>query len=285
MSFASVIRLVERMVAFMCRKSKRETEIAAVPGQVQRLALFGPPLLLEGEDASAYDQLLARICAAVKPVDIIDEIFIADIVSLEWEVLRWRRLKWTLMQETGLKALEGFLVGELDYDLYSEHVADRLTEILRDNLPEEHADSAQTLARKCAQNERHAVDTINEVLASLKLDMGYILRGARARKAQEIVQDYLRREPDAVTLVHELLTSAGVSMDTFLANALREKIDVIERIDRLTTVAESRRNASLREIDRRRAVLGETLRRSVQEIEDSEFKVIEQTAAEGKNAA
>jgi hypothetical protein len=115
------------MVAFMSRKSKSETEIAAVPGQVQRLALFGPPLLLEGEDAAAYDQLLARICAAVKPVDIIDEIFIADVASLEWEVLRWRRLKWTLMQETGLKALENFLAGKLEYDLYSEHVADRLT--------------------------------------------------------------------------------------------------------------------------------------------------------------
>ena len=39
-------------------------------------------------------------------------------------------------------------------------------------------------------------------------------------------------------------------------------LEYIERIDRLTTIAESRRNSSLREIDRRRAVLGETLRRS-----------------------
>jgi hypothetical protein len=41
----------------------------------------------------------------------------------------------------------------------------------------------------------------------------------------------------------------------------------------------------LREIDRRRAVLGETLRRSVQEIEDAEFKVVETTPNKGKNAA
>lgn len=103
------------MVAFMSRKSESKTEIAAVPGQVQRLAVFGPPLLLEGEDAAAYDELLARVCAAVKPADIIDEMFIADIVALEWEVLRWRRLKWTLMQETGLEALKLFLV----YRLYA----------------------------------------------------------------------------------------------------------------------------------------------------------------------
>jgi len=63
------------LVAFVSRKSTSKTKIAAssVPGQAQRLLLFGPPLL-EGEDAAAYDQLLARICAAAKPVDIIDEI-------------------------------------------------------------------------------------------------------------------------------------------------------------------------------------------------------------------
>jgi hypothetical protein len=43
------------------------------------LKLFGEPQLLEGEDAAAYDELLARFRAAVKPVDIIEEMFIADV--------------------------------------------------------------------------------------------------------------------------------------------------------------------------------------------------------------
>jgi hypothetical protein len=47
------------------------------------------------QDGAAYDEL----CAAIKPADIIDEMFIDDIVSLEWEILRWRRLKRILMQE------------------------------------------------------------------------------------------------------------------------------------------------------------------------------------------
>jgi hypothetical protein len=99
------------------------------------------------------------------------------------------------------------------------------------------------------------------------------------------VQEYVRGEADAVTLVHELLSGAGVTMDTLVADALGQKLDLIERIDRLATIAESRRNASLREIDRRRAVLGETLRRSVQEIEDGEFKVIETAPAKQTDAA
>src|SRR5262245_62172146 len=112
-------------VTFMSRKIESKTEVAAaqVPGQMQRLSLFGPPLLLEGEDAEAYDELLARMCAAVKPVDVIDEMLIADIVALEWEVLRWRRLKRTLMREPGLKALKLFLIEQLEsnYALHREH--------------------------------------------------------------------------------------------------------------------------------------------------------------------
>ena len=272
-------------VAFVSRTNKSKTEIAApsVPERVQRLALFGPPPLIEGEDAAAYNQLLARVCAAVKPVDIIDEIFIADVVPSEWEVLRLRRLKWSLIRAPALEALADFLGENLDYDLYSEDFADDLAKILQDNLPEDQAEDAQTLAYKCARNEADAVDKVNEILDGIGLNMDQVLDDAKGRTAKELVQEYVRREPDAVTLVDGLLTDPGVSMDGFMARSLRNKLDDIERIDRLITTAESRRDASLREIERRRAFLGETLRRSVQEIEDGEFEVIEQTPAEGEN--
>jgi hypothetical protein len=149
-------------------------------------------------------------------------------------------------------------------------------------------DSARTLVRDYARNKQHAVDTINEVLAGINLDMGEIRYDARADKAQELVQDYLRRKLDAVTLVDELLTDAGMSMDSFMTKVLRDRIDDIERIDRLTAIAETRRNAALREIDRRRVVLGEALRRSVQGIEDDDFadgEVVLELPAEGENAA
>jgi hypothetical protein len=280
------------VVAFVSRKSKTKVGTISVLEEAQRLALFGPPLLLEGEDAAAYDEFLIRIRAALNPVDIIDDMFIADVVSLEWEVLRWRRLKLSLIRTRGLKALEGFLATKLEYDLYSEHFAADLTKILQENLPKDQADSAQTLACRCAQNEADAVDKVNEILSSIRRNMGLegsglerILDRAQAHKAEELVQEYVRGESDAITLVHELLSGAGVSMDALMAQALGEKIDHIERIDRLAAIAESRRNASLREIDRRRAVLGQTLRRRVQEIEDAEFKVIETTPANRENAA
>ena len=278
----------------MSRKSKSKTKIAvpSVSGQ----ALFGPPLLLEGEDAAAYDEFLARIRAAVNPVDIIDDMFIADVVSSEWEDLRWRRLKLNLIRTRGLKALESFLAKKPECDLYAEHFAADLTEILQDNLPEDEADSAQTLACRCAQNEADAVDKVNEILSSIRrnmgfegyaLDMNQILHRAQAHKAEELVQEYVRGGADAITLVHGLLSGAGVSMDALVADELQngDYLDYIERIDRLTTIAENRRNASLREIDRRRVVLGQALRRGVQEIEDAEFKVIQTTPSKRKDAA
>jgi len=269
------------LVAFVSRTNKRKTEIAApsVPGRAQRLALFGPPPLIEGEDGAAYDQLLVRICSAVKPIDIIDEIFIADVVPSEWEVLRLRRLKWSLIRAPALEALENLLGKNLGCDLYSQDFADDLAEILQHYLPEDQVNSAQTLAHECAQNEADAVDKVKKILRFGLRNMNQVLEDAKRRKAKELVQEYVRHEPDAVTLVHELLTDAGVSMDGLMADALAKKLDDIERIDRLISIAESRRNASLHEIERRRAVLGETLRRSVQEIEDGEFKVIETAPA------
>jgi hypothetical protein len=278
---ASMIRFVERAVAFVSKQSKSKTEIAApsVPSWAHRFALFGPPPLIAGEDAAAYDQLLARVCSAVKPVDIIEEIFIADLASLEWEVLRWRRLKSNLIQARGCKALQRFLIEQLEsnYALHEEHFQGYLAEILKNNLPEEQAHAAGRLATECARNDSDADDKLNKLLRGIGLDTNTVLDEARADKAKELVQDYVRREPNAVSLVDELLSNASMSIDTLTVDALGDEIDYIERIDRLTTIAESRRNASLHEIDRHRATLGEALRRSVQEIEDGEFEVIETT--------
>jgi hypothetical protein len=290
-----VIHSVEGVVAFVSRrsKSKPKTVERDIPGRAQLGALFGPPLLLEGEDAAAYDELLARVYAAVQPLNIIEEILINDFVFLEWEVLRWRRLKWSVMQATRRKALENFLVKQLEsnYALHEEHFKHYLAEILQNNLPEDQVDSAEMLAAECAPNTAAAGEKLNKLLRRIGLELSTVLRDAQVRRAEELVREYEQLEPDAVSLIDELLTGAGLSRDALLADALgktfnqAEKLDYIERLDRLTTTAESRRNASLHEIERHRAVLGEMLRRRVVEIEEDELKVIETTPAKRKNAA
>jgi hypothetical protein len=263
------------------KASSKSRSMTSAPAP--RLRLFGQPHLLEGEDGAAYDELFARVCAAVKPVDIIDEMFIADVVSLEWEVLRWSRLKLSLIRACSHAALEKFLREKLDFELYAEHYLEELAKLLQKKLPDDQAQHARTLVEKWARNESDAkVDAIVADIDWRTLDD--MSECARAHKAEELVQEYARHEPDTVTLVDELLHDAGVSIDTFMADALAERLDFIERIDRLTSIAESRRNPCLREIERRRPVLGEALRRAVPEIENGEFKVIETPSAKGKSA-
>ena len=109
-----------------------------------------------------------------------------------------------------------------------------------------------------------------------------LLAGAVTSFAEHVEENHaVRLQPDSILpkAALEFYDSTNVALTESSDN-----LDDIERIDRLTTIAEGRRNASLREIDRRRAPLGARLRQTVQEIEDAEFKVIEASAAKGKNA-
>ena len=60
---------------------------------LSRLNLFGPPPLLEGEDAAAYDELVARVFSAVRPTDFIDEIWARDLADVSWSLFRLRRIQ------------------------------------------------------------------------------------------------------------------------------------------------------------------------------------------------
>jgi hypothetical protein len=237
-----------------------------------RLRLFGEPLLLDGEDAAAYDEFLARTHAAVKPVDSIDEMLINDVAALEWEVLRWRRLKLGLIQATARRVLKDFLSANLDYELYKQQFADELTE----DLEEAGEAEAQALAHNCVvREETDAVAKVREILARDDRDLDIFKEDVRDEKVKELIEKFARGEPEAIRVIRECLAGAGKSVDSLIAGAVTEKLEHIERIDRLTTIAETRRNAALREIDRRRAILGETLRRAVQEIEHAEYELIE----------
>jgi len=278
---------VTKRADFRSKANSKTGAKASTLATVQPLALFGSPVLLAGEDDDAYHELLSRIRTAINPVDIIDEMFIADVVSLEWEVLRWRRLKWSLMRTRGLEALEQFLDKHLDYyDHYQKYFEQDLAEILQDNLAEDQSESdAQTLAHKCAHDEPDADDKVNQILArTTNPDIDDILKSARARKAEELAQEYLQRKPGAIKLIDKLLAGASSSIDALMVQVLPLELDKIERIDRLTMIAESRRNAMMREIDRRRVALGQALRRQVEEVE-GEFEVIEKAPLEAKSAA
>ncbi|HLH97209.1 MAG TPA: hypothetical protein VKW08_19025 [Xanthobacteraceae bacterium] len=103
---------------------------------------FGPAPLAEGEDAEAYDELLLRISAGVRPADILEEIWVRDVVDLTWEALRLRRLKAAVLTMSARTALAENLGKFMSYA------------------------EAQALARSWAAGEADAVAAVAERLAA-----------------------------------------------------------------------------------------------------------------------
>ena len=101
------------------------------------LSLFRPPQLLQNENLEEYAELLARITAAAKPLDAIEEIFVDDVTRLQWEILRWQRLKTNLIKIATSKALESFLPENIWFDLYRAEFEQYLTKRLAVGFPDD----------------------------------------------------------------------------------------------------------------------------------------------------
>lgn len=80
-------------------------------------------------------------------------------------------------------------------------------------------------------------------------------------------------DPAAIERVNDLLASAGMTMQTVVAQAAAREMDKIERFNRLVANAEARRDALLHEIERHRFVFAQKLREQVHKI-DADVPVI-----------
>jgi hypothetical protein len=199
--------------------ANRRAESASRPGGRQ-LGVFGSPPLLEGEDTKAYKELASRFGAVVQPADILEEMWVQDVVDHTWEVIRLRGLLASLIganMHKGLRETLVPLVGPLQAD---------------------------TLAEAWAASPNPEVDE--------KID--------------------------------KALASARLSMEAVRAQTYSLKLDDVERLDRLIGLAEARRNAALREIEWHREMLGQRLRRVVQQVEGGQLPVIESKPINGTDA-
>ena len=98
-------------------KSPRKLE--ELQGQFVEFAdldeLLGPPPLLPNESAADYEGLKARLRAKIVPRDVVEEIWLRDILDLQWEVLRMRRLKSRILSSGSPSGLESLLHRRANY--------------------------------------------------------------------------------------------------------------------------------------------------------------------------
>jgi hypothetical protein len=71
-----------------------------VPANVREL--LGTAPLHEGEDPQQYQALLSEIARTVKPADVMEWLWVKDIVDLTWDILRYRWLKMSWIQRNKL---------------------------------------------------------------------------------------------------------------------------------------------------------------------------------------
>jgi len=147
----------------------------------EQLPLFGPPPLYEGEDTALYYKLLSRVSSFVKPRDILEQIWVQDLVDITWEVFRLRRLKASLMTANAYKGLKEVLVPLVDWpepdDLFKAWAArkpeaiEAVTKLLASVGLTIDAVTAQTLAVMLNEIER-----IDRMIATAEARWAAIIR-------------------------------------------------------------------------------------------------------------
>ena len=176
----------------------------------------------------------------MKPSDIIEDIWVRDVVDLTWEIFRWRRLKAKLL-------------------------ADAMVDPLR------------TILESLSRSGNAGLEIFP--------DLTLTFQQSPQSPEYKLAKKWAAGDPAAISQVNKRLMAANFTTDTVTVRALVEALDNIERIDRLGTIAEGRRNAVLREIDRRRTTFAQMLHGAVHDIENAEIKTIEHKSIATKGAA
>jgi hypothetical protein len=90
----------------------------AVPEKIR--VLLGPSWIVEGEDAQLFEDLLAAVALAVKPMDLVDWLLVKDFVDHTWEIQRNRRNRESLMRFGRVAAMTSILESIITWREFSE---------------------------------------------------------------------------------------------------------------------------------------------------------------------
>jgi hypothetical protein len=175
------------------QKGKKSMRNSAVNGH----ARFPPDCLgelfrhaptLKTEDNKIYWNFLNEVVRCIKPADMIEWLWVKDVVDLSWEILRFRKLKITLTEiereDTNAWIKRGWEYPDKPYyDAWTKTSRSRTAEEIeeRKNMPllDSETDSAKLLWRHIDQYEH-----IERLVTSVELRRDRILREIELRRAE-----------------------------------------------------------------------------------------------------
>ena len=111
--------------------------------------------------------------------------------------------------------------------------------------------------------------------ASMYEGVAKVMEGLGYEEIMESAKAWAAGDKRAKEEVTRALAKANLSMDEVTATTFELNLETFERIERLLSGAEVRRNNALREIDRHRSAYGAAVRQTLDEVEDVEFRDVE----------
>jgi hypothetical protein len=116
-----------------------------------------------------YEELLARVGAAIQPRDFVDWLLVKDVVALTWEIQRTRRIRQSLMRTSRLQAASSLLAAFLPGS----------TEFL------DRESDADALARDWVNGDREAASRLKDLLKNAGLSLEDVTLRAISVNARE----------------------------------------------------------------------------------------------------
>jgi hypothetical protein len=230
------------------KRSKTARLPNLIPAAAQKL--FGRFPVARGEDTAVYEELVRATMEALQPKDFIEAILAQDVANHTWEIQRLRSIEATLLTDESALPQQRppGLRGPPNIDEVMEFMRAPVEVLaLRPKDSEELARFVQEFARqhpekyeRHLQKQREGPKSLDEIIGSSR---------SEPEPAQQIVPS-----DDA----HRLA-----------ADAFKKYSREIDLISRLIALAESRRNAALRELNRYRST--RTGRARPEEITEVEY--------------
>jgi hypothetical protein len=158
------------------------------------LTLFSKPQLLITESAEEFAALNAALMEEIKPCGILERLYVADVVSLVWEILRLRRCKAVIVN-TAFKNALSIIVCRLagEPEMWGSSERNRVDALVRDWFSKAKArkEVLQLLAEFHLDEFAIEAEAIRSVLSELEvLDKMLTLQESRRNKALRSIADY-----------------------------------------------------------------------------------------------
>jgi hypothetical protein len=217
--------------------SRKTSEGQIPPSATHDFSFLTRPPLLRSESKREFEQLLSALRGEIQPRGVIEDMYVAEITIIVWEILRLRRCKVTILNAAFRQAIRSLIYQSSWQEIPQEE--DREFSYLDLELG-----SKIAFERTRAERER-------------------------ARKVDDLANRWFSSK-SAKQKVSSILRSSQKDESAIEARAIRNSSTDLDWLEKMLTALEARRDRSLRRIAEYRESFADRLRASTDRIIDAE---------------